>query len=61
MNTTLTLKLNTTTAKNAFSKTPSFAQFSRTVARKWDMLAVAGLMVSSAAYGVYALTQMTGF
>ena len=33
----------------------------RTLARKWDMYAVIGLMVSSAAYGIYALTYMTGF
>ena len=33
----------------------------QTLVQKGDMIAVVALMVSSAAYGVYAITQMTGF
>ena len=63
MNSTLTLELVSTSAKTtkvtaAARRTHSLA---RTLARKWDMLAVIALMVSSAAYGVFAITQITGF
>ncbi|MGI4788085.1 MAG: hypothetical protein ACRYFS_04465 [Janthinobacterium lividum] len=60
MNSTLTLKLDAT-VQSKTAKTLTAAQVIRTVARKWDMFAVIGLMASSAVYGVYALTQMTGF
>ncbi len=54
MNSTLTLKTYDT-------HTIIVKPIARTLACKWDMLAVIGLMASSAVYGVYALTQMTGF
>ena len=34
------------------------AQLRRTLARKWDMLAVIGLMLASAAYGIFALAHV---
>lgn len=37
------------------------ASFGRTLARQWDLLAIASLLVSSGAYSIYAITQMTGF
>ncbi len=46
---------------NSAARTTSVKPSVRTVAGKWDMLAVIGLIASSAVYGVYALTQMTGF
>ena len=60
---TLTLKLNTvnTPVVPAVVKTTAAAFLRRTLIRKWDMIAVVGLMTSSAVYGVYALSQMTGF
>lgn len=65
---TLTLNTNTITAPAAnsavikpFTKTIVVSRSTRTLTQKWDMFAVIGLMVSSAVYGVYALTQMTGF
>ena len=39
---------------------PRAARALRTLARRWDMVGVLGLMASSAAYGVYALAG-TGF
>jgi len=39
---------------------PRAAQLRRTLARRWDLLGVLSLMVSSTAYGVYALVD-TGF
>jgi hypothetical protein len=36
-------------------------QIGRTLARKWDMVGVVVLMLSSAAYGIYAITCLTGF
>lgn len=60
MNTsTLTLKI--VSINPAHTNAITLAQAGRTLARKWDMLAVIGLMVSSAAYSVYAVSQMTGF
>ncbi len=56
MNSTLTLSVN---AKP--TRTSNAAGLARFFARKWDLLAVIGLMVSSTVYGVYPLTQMTGF
>ncbi len=52
--------LNTNTVKPV-AKSVTVSQMRRTLAHKWDMLAEIGLMMSSAAYGVYAITQMTGF
>ncbi|MGI4788605.1 MAG: hypothetical protein ACRYFS_07120 [Janthinobacterium lividum] len=54
---TLTLKLNTNTVKPA-TKPVTVAQIGRTLIRKWDMIAVIGLMTSSAAYGVFALAHV---
>ncbi|MGI4788602.1 MAG: hypothetical protein ACRYFS_07105 [Janthinobacterium lividum] len=68
MNSTLTLTANVVGAPvisanvvKPAAKSLTVSQLKRTLVRKWDMLAVIGLMVSSAAYGVFALTQMTGF
>ena len=60
MNTALTL---TDTARTAgiSARNSAAARLPRILVCKWDMLAVFGLMASSAVYGVYALTQMTGF
>lgn len=59
MNSTLTLKLTTVSANTV--KPSIFAQARRVIACKWDMAAVISLLLSSAAYSVHALTQMTGF
>ena len=40
---------------------PRTSSMMQTLVQKSDMIAVVALMVSSAAYGVYAITQMTGF
>ena len=56
MNSTLTLNVNTAT-----TRTSSAAEIVRCIACKWDLLAVLGLLASSTAYGVYAVSQMTGF
>lgn len=42
------------TIKNAQPSTA--AQLRRTLVSKWEMLAVLGLMASSTAYGLFALT-----
>ncbi len=60
MNTTLTLTSTTRTA-GIPARNRAAARLPRFLVCKWDMLAVLGLMASSAVYGVYALTQMTGF
>ena len=39
---------------------PRASRLLRTLARRWDMVGVLGLMASSAAYGVFALAA-TGF
>ena len=39
---------------------PRAARCLRTLARRWDMVGVLGLMASSAVYGIFALTG-TGF
>jgi hypothetical protein len=61
MNSTLTLKIYSADTATARAVKPVGIQIVRFLACKWDMLAVIGLMLSSAVYGVYALTQMTGF
>ena len=52
---------STLTLKTYAARTITVKPIARTLACKWDLLAVLGLMASSAVYGVYALTQMTGF
>ena len=42
------------------ANTPWMPRLRRTLARRWDLLGVLGLMASSAAYGVYSLAG-TGF
>ena len=61
MNSTF-LKIRTldTSALNTAPRTTP-AQSRRTPAGQWDLLAVVGLMVCSAAYSICAITQMTGF
>jgi hypothetical protein len=62
MNSTLTLKIYSADTTTATAVKPTAVKpESRFLTCKWDMLAVLGLMASSAVYGVYALTQMTGF
>ena len=63
-----TLTLNTRTAAPAArpntvtpAAKPRTSQKMQTLVQKGDMIAVVALMVSSAAYGIYAITQMTGF
>ena len=48
--------LNTSRLNTAKRMIP--ARRSRTLTCNWDLLAAASLLVSSAAYGVYAVTQM---
>ena len=60
MNRTLTLKTDTR-ADALTAKARPLARIGRTVAQTWDTAAVIGLMASTAAYGFYAVTQMTGF
>lgn len=59
MNKTLTLKNFAEHA--AAPKLLCKAGKSRVLAWSWEMPAVVGLMASGAVYGLYALTQMTGF
>ena len=56
MTSTLTLKLNTNTAKS--TKPVTAAQVVRLIVRKWDMAAVIGLIASCGAYGVFALAHV---
>lgn len=51
------------TAKNIPPQaTPSqIAQFRRILVHRWDMIAVIVLMIACGVYGVYAITQLTGF
>ena len=51
--------LDTNAVNTAQRVTP--AQIGRILLHKWDLLAVVGLLASSAAYSVCAITQMTGF
>lgn len=43
------------------AKTAVMAPLMRTLFDKWDMLAVISLLLSSSAYSIYAISQMTGF
>jgi hypothetical protein len=61
MNSTLTLKTYSADKATATAVKPTVAPLLRFLTCKWDRLAVLSLMASSAVYGVYALTQMTGF
>jgi len=70
MNSTLTLSAKTATFGDTATistipavgtrrpKPLTAAQLRRTLVRKWDMLAVIGLMASSAAYGIFALAHV---
>ncbi len=70
MNSTLTLSAKTAALVNTAAlgtipaskasppKPLTAAQLRRTLVRKWDMLAVIGLMASSAAYGIFALAHV---
>ena len=58
---TSTLTLHSHAAGTAAAEIAGPARIARTLVCKWDMLAVIGLLASSAVYSVYALTQMTGF
>lgn len=55
---TKTTALNLDAMNTAQRITP--AQSRRTPAGQWDLFAIIGLMVCSAAYSVCAITQMTG-
>ncbi|MGI4788601.1 MAG: hypothetical protein ACRYFS_07100 [Janthinobacterium lividum] len=55
---TLTLNANIRTSRIKSTKTVTAAQMVRLITRKWDMIAVIGLMTSSAAYGVFALAHV---
>jgi hypothetical protein len=46
---------------NTSTLTLTADQVGRTLVRKWDRLAVIGLMVSCGTYGVYAIAQRAGF
>ena len=59
MNSTLTLNTKTSALNTKTSGLNT--QIGRTLLRKWDMLAILGLLAASAAYSVCAVTQMTGF
>ena len=61
MNTIDSTLTNSSTLTLSAAPAASVKPSVRTLAGKWDMLAVIGLMASSAVYGVYALTLMTGF
>ena len=60
LNTTASINANATVtlARPAAPQAARPARLLRTLARKWDMIAVLGLMASSAAYGVYALSHL---
>ncbi len=42
-------------------KPSAAAQVWRTLILKWDLFAVIAFMVACGTYGIYAITQMTGF
>ena len=53
-------KTHTPDARNTARRTTP-AQFGRTLACWWDKVTVVGLLASCGAYGLYSITQMTGF
>lgn len=54
-----TAAIGTIPASKAGTPKPLTAtQLRRTLVRKWDMLAVIGLMASSAAYGIFAMAHV---
>ncbi len=57
-----TLKTQTLNA-DALNTAPQTAPaaLGRTLTCQWDLLAILGLLLMSGVYGVYAVTQMTGF
>ena len=63
MQTTISLELTDTAAARSESAaaTPWMPRLRRTLARRWDMIGVLSLMVSSAVYGLLALSHLTGF